>query len=657
MKVALAQMDVKPAHPKHNLESMVKMAKEAKANGADVICFSELMFGYMLGDKWTEDETVQELMGYNQIMQKVSEHIPVIYGNIYVDDRDGIHPNKDGRSRKFNAIYAYQDGKPVKRATQTSMPDGIEAKTLLPNYRFFDDERYFFSKLDHAMDEGETLENVTQPFVFDIQGKEVKIGIETCEDTWDSDYRRNGEALNVSKILIENGAEYIFNLSASPWTVGKHHARDRRIKESLTDANATAHDDFKGFFYVNNVGAQNNGKNIITFDGGTTVYNAQGQPVAAANMAGEEEILYIDAPTIPNLAPLTRTEEKPIAQKYRALITGIRHMKDIQGRAEQPNWLVPVSGGIDSAVVIALLVDAVGKDKVGGVNYPTIYNGDDLKSVAKELCENLGIRYSVVPIQDAANAIEFAVSHAPQFGKELTALDKGNMIAKTRFNIHSTLAAVNGAIYPNCGNKTELMIGYFTLDADGRGALSIIGDCPKDEVYELATYINERAGREIIPNRIIRYEEDARFLPSAELESNQKDPIHIPYHGPLTRVLMDYKKATPITILEWYKDGTLTKKLGVRPDELERAGLETPAKFIDNLEWFTKQKDWSVFKRVQGPPIIVLSKTAFGFDLRESMLPYTQTQAYQAKKAEILGTEFSAYADANRMYAQYFKAA
>jgi NAD+ synthase (glutamine-hydrolysing) len=668
MKVAIAQMDVKAAMPQKNLESMLRMAKTAKENGADIICFSEqCLGGYLVGDKWTDDDYVHNLIGFNAVMQEVSKHIPVIYGNIYVDERrDGQnnangkaawHPNKDGRSRKFNAIYAYQNGKPVSRTVQTSMPDGVEAKTLLPNYRMFDDVRYFFSKLDHAIDEGETLEELAQPFVFNIGGKDVKIGLQMCEDTWDDDYRKNGEAINVSKMLVGNGAEYIFNLSCSPWTVGKNSARDRKIKRSLMQAKEAENEEhnFKGFFYVNNTGAQNNGKNIITFDGGSTVYNRDGDAVAFANVKGEDELLFVQADDIPKMRPMSRLEEKPIAQIYRAKIQGIRHMKDIMGVDDDPKWLAAVSGGVDSAVGTALLVNAVGTTKVAGVNYPTKYNGEPLKDVARELCDNLGIAYSVVPIQEVCDVVEKTVRDAPIFGKELNALHKGNMMAKARISsIHSTLAAANGALYPNFGNKTELMIGYFTLDADGRGHLGILSDLTKDQVIAMGYHINELAGKNVIPERILKYEDDITFYPSAELETAQKDPIHIPYHGPLTGILMDYKKVSPADVLTWYMDGTIVKKLGMRDDELLRAGLDTPIKFVENLEWFTKQKETTVFKRVQTPPGIIVSKTAFGFDLRESMLPYVQTEKYKEIKAQLLGHDYARYGEANAAYKNMF---
>src|SRR3989344_1756501 len=281
MKVALAQMNVIPGMPKKNIETMLRMIKEAKVNGADVVAFPEMCVGgYLLGDKWLEDSTCLNLMKFNEVLRKASEGIVLAYGNVYLDKdinervKDTKwHPNKDGRVRKYNSIYVFQDGKPVHRKEETGvLPNGLQPKTLLPNYRFFDDERYFFSLKDIARDFGVPLKNLMQPFVVDIDEKKVEIGFELCEDLWCEDYRENKEALNPTKMLIENGAEYIVNLSASPWTYGKNGARDRRVKFLKEESG----DSFVPFLYVNCTGVQNNGKNVTTFDGGSTIYNKEG---------------------------------------------------------------------------------------------------------------------------------------------------------------------------------------------------------------------------------------------------------------------------------------------------------------------------------------------------------------------------------------------
>ena len=267
MKIALAQMEVVPGRPKKNLETMLSLVEEAKRKSVDLLAFPEMCVGgYLVGDKWLDDRFCMNLMKFNEQLMGSSEGIALAYGNIFVDSNEKInarvkdnkfHPNKDGRSRKYNAVYVFQNGKPAQRIQETSiLPPGVQPKSLLPNYRFFDDERYFFSLEDIAKDFNLPLEKLSQPFLITVDGQEIPVGFEICEDLWCEDYRRNGEAQNVTKMLIENGAEYIVNISASPWTFGKNQARDSRITFLKEDSGES----FVPFFYVNCVGAQNNGK-------------------------------------------------------------------------------------------------------------------------------------------------------------------------------------------------------------------------------------------------------------------------------------------------------------------------------------------------------------------------------------------------------------
>src|SRR3989338_6329180 len=300
MKIALAQMKVIPGMPGRNLERMLEMIEEAKENKVDLVAFPEMcVSGYLLGDRWLEEDYCLGIMKFNEKIKEASDGIAIAYGNIFVD-RDinrrvgdnKWHPNKDGRPRRYNAVYVYQDREPAKRLIETkALPGGVQPKTLLPNYRFFDDERYFFSLMDIASDFNAQLESLLQPFLIELNGQKIPIGFELCEDLWCEDYRKSGNALNPTKKLIENAAKYIVNLSASPWTYGKNHARDRRV-EFLKEESGN---DFVPFFYTNCVGAQNNGKNIITFDGGSTVYNSDGRPVLLSrNPYGEDLIIFTE---------------------------------------------------------------------------------------------------------------------------------------------------------------------------------------------------------------------------------------------------------------------------------------------------------------------------------------------------------------------------
>ena len=173
LKIALAQMDVISNKPNKNLESMLNMVGRAKAQDADLVAFPEMCLGgYLLSDKWQDDTFCENLMEYNEILNEASNGIAIAYGNIYVDkyiskrvNDDRFHPNKDGRSRKYNSVYVFQDGNPASRLRETKiLPPGIQPKSLLPNYRIFDDERYFFSTQDIAKDFGVPLESLSATF-------------------------------------------------------------------------------------------------------------------------------------------------------------------------------------------------------------------------------------------------------------------------------------------------------------------------------------------------------------------------------------------------------------------------------------------------------------------------------------------------------------
>lgn len=660
MNIALAQMEVVPGQPKKNLETMLRMIIQAKQRGAHLIAFPEMCVGgYLLGDRFLRDTFCRDLMEYNEDLRKASDGIAIAYGNIFLDEHinqrvgdNKHHPNKDGRTRKYNAVYIFQDGKPVRRLRETNLlPLGVQPKTLLPNYRFFDDERYFFSLEDVAKDFGVSLESLLFPFLIRVDGQDVPVGFEICEDLWCEDYRRNGEAQNVTKILIKNGAQQIVNISASPWTFGKNDARDRRIQFLKQEAG----EDFRSFFYVNCTGTQNNGKNIITFDGGSTIYNADGKPIALCKEPYKEELLVMDTETIPR-RPVVEREEKPmIAQKLDAIITGLQHLKDIRGAQEQPRYVIGMSGGVDSAVVAAILTLAVGPDKVLGINMPTRFNAAATKQSAKYTAEQLGIAYHEVPIEELALLNERILDTYDFDGKSrtLNAVQRGNVAAKIRgTNLLSNLAAKYGALFTNNGNKLEVALGYATLYGDVNGAVCPIADLLKIEIFELAKYLNEQVfGREVISTSVIPDDlchfGDAQILPSAELEEKQIDPMKFFYHDALLAMAMDYQRKTIEDFAQWFIDGTLHQKvaaalvgLGKTPEWgqriMERWNVTNPQNFIDDLEWFFPLAEQSVFKRVQTGPIIDVSKSAFGYDERESQLPWQPTRVYDRLKQEVL---------------------
>jgi len=645
MKIALAQMDVIPNRPDKNVEKMLSMIDEAKKQKVDLIAFPEMCIGgYFVGDKWLSDDFCLGLMEYNEIIREASNGIAIAFGNVFLDrdinERVGdenYHPGRDGRIRRYNAVHIVQNGEYAKRVKETRiLPTGAQPKTLLPNYRIFDDVRYFFSLEDIAKDFGVPLSDITQPFLIKVDGKEVPVGFELCEDLWCNDYRKGGKAINPTKALIENGAELIVNISASPWTFGKNNARDRRVLFLKNEINER----FVPFAYVNCVGAQNNGKNIITFDGGSTVYNSNGKAILLAEEAYEEELLIIDNFDMPEMQ---RKEKPMIEQKYNALVRGVRHMRDIFGIKKHPKFVIGLSGGIDSSVTAALLSIAVGKDNVIAVNMPTKYNSEKTKNAARHVADELGIKYLDVPIEELVGLNSKLIEE--RAGKKLSSFNMENLQAKIRgTSILSNIAAMEGAIFTNNGNKLEIALGYATLYGDVGGAIAPIGDLTKREVFELAKFLNKEIFKKevipkaLIPDELFRFADD-QIQPSAELKDAQVDPMKFGYHCAIIEKFTDYMKKSPEDIMRWYLDGTLEENLGITTDLIKRWGIDNPKEFLDDLEWLVSSIEKNVFKRVQAPPIIMTSKSAYGYDIRESQLPFRKSKEWERLKARILKME------------------
>jgi NAD+ synthase (glutamine-hydrolysing) len=656
MNIAIAQFDVVAGDPDHNVQIMIDLIYQAAYAGAELASFGEMCVGgYLIGDLYLDDDYCEDLMSYNERLARAARdnNIAVSFGNIYLEKDINArlekinpllvshHPNKDGRKRRYNAVYVYdKNGEPAKRIGRhgidkdSFLPDGITIKTNLPNYRFFDDQRYFFNLADHARDFGIPHQNLYLPFKLTGAGDSTHlIGFELCEDLWCEDYRYSLDSLNPTRYLIANGSEAIVNASSSPWTYGKNDARDRRVK-FVTEEIKNASLQMVPLYYVNVCGVQNNGKNLITFDGGSTIYNRDGKPAKIFYRP------YIQGQQIAEsksyLKAVKRETYEEIGEKYQAIVTAIKHF--VKGKI-----INGVSGGVDSAVTTALYVAALGANSVIGVNMPSKFNKEATKNAAKKLCDNLGIRYHIVPIEDLADAnrnllVNYMTARPGVMFEDivLPQLVKENLQAKIRaINILSNIAQIEGGMYSNNGNKVELAIGYFTLDADGRGSIAPLGDLTKEEVYQLGRYLNEKIfEQEIIPNEALNPE---IIAPSAELEQGQYDPIKIGYHCRLVKMATNYMITSARDVMQWWLDGVLHTKLGIERKVLEDFGLIDAKTFLDDLKWFFGRERNQVFKRVQSVPIPIVSKTAYGFDRRESMLPpYRLTKAAAALEKQIV---------------------
>jgi NAD+ synthase (glutamine-hydrolysing) len=323
-----------------------------------------------------------------------------------------------------------------------------------------------------------------------------------------------------------------------------------------------------------------------------------------------------------------------IEQKYHALVRGIRGFDELLGTWD-PNFVIGLSGGIDSSLVAVLMTKALGPERILGFNLPSQYNSSLTKDAAAQLAENLGICYKTIPIEEMVVANRKLLEMGTG---EFSPLIEENIQAKIRgTSILSNLAPMNNALMTNNGNKLEIALGYATLYGDVNGGLAPIGDLTKEEVFEMCRWINRQ--EELIPTELLP-DENWEFViaPSAELKENQRDPIKFGYHDKLIEKLMDYRKVSPELVLQWYASGKdhFLHKMGMDAAVFDLYGLGEPETFVKDLEWFVRTMRVSIFKRIQSPPIVLLSKTAFGYDLRESQFPWTPSLEFTKWKEKIL---------------------
>ena len=629
-------MDVKPGRPDRNVARMLEMIGQARAAALDLVAFPELCVpGYIVGDAWEMDALVRDFTEWDEEVRAASRGITVVYGNVALDPgRIG----EDGRVRKFNAVRVCRDGVEVPRAgLPPGVPGGAHPKTLHPNYRFFDDDRHFYSLRKLAAAAGRRISDWLIPYrVPRRDGGEFCFGVQLCEDLWCEDYEQDGEVLDTLRVYRKRGAEAVINLSSSPWTWQKHDKRHRTVREVLGRSPLP-------LFYVNQVGALNNGKNILVFDGDSTAYAPDATLVARA--PAWRETLLVAGGDAGNRAGEGAPAQSETAAICDGVVTGLRHLDHVRGAENR--FLVGVSGGVDSSVALCLLVRAFGARRVFAVNMPTRFNSQRTRDNARALCAALDVDYLVCSIDDlhAAFAERIRSTGFPGVPGAYTGLVDENVQARLRgAGILAGLAARHGLLFTNNGNKTEIALGYATLYGDVSGAVAPLGDLYKTQVFELARYLNESVfGSTVIPENLY----DGSTVPSAELSAEQDvtkgqgDPIKYGYHDALLRQLIEYRHH-PADPLAWFAAGELFERIGWHDAERFRRYFADTAAWVEDLEWLAAQVRTSIFKRIQAPPIIVLSKRAFGFDLRESQLPAYSLRAYGALRRKVLSKPLEA---------------
>jgi NAD+ synthase (glutamine-hydrolysing) len=572
LRVALAQLNPTSGDIAGNTRRILDAVDAARARGADLVVTPEMAIpGYCIGDLIESSRFLEANERAMQEIARAAAGLTVVAG--FVDcDPDGRHDS--GGIRKYNAAAVVRDGRVLQRAR----------KTLLPNYRYFDDKRYF------------TAAAVREPVAIEGPEGPVRLGVSICEDMWDEFY-----AVKPLQELAAKGAGVLLNINASPFYPGKRHERDALIRRHVQQSGLP-------LVYVNTVGAADNGKNIIPFDGESLVYDPGGRLVAAARQF-EEELLVCDVATSAERPALPLPPVEREREMYDALVMGLRDYMRKTGFARA---VVAISGGIDSALALAIAVDAIGADSVAAFNMPSQYNTATTQAIAARLAAELGVRYGVIPIQSINDHVcAVFEQHAHPIARGFT---RENLQARIRGLLMMAESNDTDALLISCGNETEIALGYATLYGDMCGGISLIGDLSKIDVYRLARHVNDRHRAERIP------EEAFTIVPSAELAANQFDPFDYHVVAPIVGELVEQRRS-PSDLVALFEQRALDPARFI-PDPEGRTVYDkhTPASFRTVVDDAFGRMRRSVYKRLQGPPIVVVTERAFGFDLRETII-------------------------------------
>ena len=551
MKIALAQQNYHIGNFEDNTRKIIEGIEWAKKQGADLVLFSELcVCGYAPRDFLEFEDFISKSY---QAIDRIKQHADTIGVLIGAPDRNPVREGKD----LFNgAFFLYE--KEIK---------AVAHKTCLPNYDVFDEYRYF--------------EPAYQWDVIEFKGK--KLAVVICEDIWnlgDNPLYRNCPMDE----LMKKQPDLMLNLSASPFDYT--HVEDRKaiVKLNVQKYNLP-------MLYCNCVGSQTE----IVFDGASLVFDKQANLIKQMPLFEEamdifelkEDGTFLQPVVVP-AAQLPDAEFNPAeldynlctAEIYSAIVMAIRDYFQKMGFA---NAILGSSGGIDSAVTLALACEALGAENVRAVLMPSPYSTGHSVTDAEQLSKNLGNPYDIIAIRDIYES--FLATLKPIYKDLPFSLAEENIQARTRGNLLMAIANKFGYILLNTSNKSELATGYGTLYGDMAGGLGVLGDCYKMQVYALANYINRN--NEIIPANIIVKP------PSAELRPGQKDSDSLPDYAILDRILYQY----------------IERRQG--PNEIKAMGFD--AALVDRV---LKMVNLNEYKRNQFCPIIRISPKAFGVGRR-----------------------------------------
>ncbi|WP_367865303.1 NAD+ synthase [Pedobacter sp. WC2423] len=532
MKIALAQLNYHIGNFELNTKKIIEHIRLAKADGVDLVVFAELaVCGYPPRDFLEFEEFISLC---EEAGKEIAEHCTGIACIVGLPVRNEEVAGKD----LYNAAYFIEE-KQIK---------SIARKALLPNYDVFDEYRYF--------------EPATSFECIDFKG--VKIALTICEDLWNI----NNNPLYVSNPmdeLIKEHPDVMINIAASPFSY--QHDDERRIV--LAD-NAKKYN--LPLLYVNQVGAQTE----IIFDGGSMAFDQDGNMLDEMDYFKEQLKIYTLADGKIEGDILVHQPMSDVAQIHDALVLGI---KDYFAKSGFSKAVLGLSGGIDSAIVCALACRALGAENVMAVLMPSKYSSDHSIKDALDLVENFGCMHEIISIAEAADAFDSMMAGA--FKGLPFNLTEENIQARSRGIVVMAMSNKFGYILLNTSNKSECAVGYGTLYGDMCGAIGVIGDVYKTQIYELAHYINKDG--EVIPeNTIVK-------PPSAELRPGQKDSDSLPDYDTLDTILFQFielKKSSKDIIAMGYEEGLVRRVI----------------KMVNGAE----------FKRYQTPPILRVSPKAFG---------------------------------------------
>lgn len=542
LKIGISQTNSIIGDFKGNTLMIIDGMKKASDNKTELLVFPELVVcGYYPCDLLNEPDFIDKSDAALQDILAVSKEVPeltTIIGTVR-------HNSGLGKSL-YNALVVIKNGKITTEYY----------KQLLPTYNVFDEKRHF--------EPGPAL-----PCVIDING--TKVGLLICEDGWNDsgmDYKENPFAQ-----IAQKSPDVVVSINASPSNFGKLEQR-QQIMSSAAIRNQLP------ILYVNSVGGQDS----LVFDGGTFAMSVSGDVVfQSAQFESTQDYLFFDKLT----GFIGETENRQQLERdelsFQQIVLGL---KDYTRKCGFNKVVVGCSGGIDSALTLALAVEAFGADAVKAITMPSSFSSDGSVTDSEILCRNLGVELVNHPIKDLV--AQYKKDFEAAFNKPLKGLPLENLQARTRGTILMEYSNEFGALLLSTGNKSEISIGYCTLYGDTNGGLNLIGDLYKTEVYRLSNYINERAGREIIPYDVITKP------PSAELAPDQKDTDSLPEYevlDPILKYLIEGKQLSE-------KEYRESKEFSVERPEL----VEKIKKMISRNE----------YKRFQAAPIIRIRSRAFG---------------------------------------------